>query len=174
MNICFIWMLFHTNLQILVSAYQISEGKKRFQLMNSWTRCYFWYRNCIFPNKETYIVSYISHCTCMKQLLLEEFLHLQLHRLCSLVLGRNSSGSGQENREYDRGDPLGWPHDTLYPQKLALTSPTNGGRSEATKFSLVQLRCFLSSLRKPKIHSISARKWILYSFLNKCLHYNSY
>jgi hypothetical protein len=23
------------------------------------------------------------------------------------LLGRNSSGSGQENREYDRGDPLG-------------------------------------------------------------------
>jgi hypothetical protein len=28
-----------------------------------------------------------------------------------------------------RGDPLRWPRDTLYPQKLALTSPTSGGRS---------------------------------------------
>jgi hypothetical protein len=28
-----------------------------------------------------------------------------------------------------RGDPLRWPRDTLYPQKLALTSPTRGGRS---------------------------------------------
>jgi hypothetical protein len=27
------------------------------------------------------------------------------------------------------GDPLRWPRDTLYPQKLALTSPTRGGRS---------------------------------------------
>jgi hypothetical protein len=27
------------------------------------------------------------------------------------------------------GDPLRWPRDTLYPQKLALTSPTSGGRS---------------------------------------------
>jgi hypothetical protein len=36
---------------------------------------------------------------------------------------------GLENREYGRGDPLRWPHDTLYPQKLALTLPTNGGRS---------------------------------------------
>jgi hypothetical protein len=27
------------------------------------------------------------------------------------------------------GDPLLWPRDTLYPQKLALTSPTSGGRS---------------------------------------------
>jgi hypothetical protein len=34
-----------------------------------------------------------------------------------------------ENLEYGRGDPLRWPRDTLYPQKLARTSPTNGGRS---------------------------------------------
>jgi hypothetical protein len=27
-----------------------------------------------------------------------------------------------------RGDPLRWPRDVLYPQKLALTSPTSGGR----------------------------------------------
>jgi hypothetical protein len=35
----------------------------------------------------------------------------------------------QENRINERGDPLRWPRDTLYPQKLALTSPTSGGRS---------------------------------------------
>jgi hypothetical protein len=42
-----------------------------------------------------------------------------------------------------RGDSLRWPRDTLYPQKLALTSPTSGGRSvgivhlraKATEFS---------------------------------------
>jgi hypothetical protein len=34
-----------------------------------------------------------------------------------------------ENREYGRGDPLRWPHNTLCPQKLAITSPTSGGRS---------------------------------------------
>jgi hypothetical protein len=45
------------------------------------------------------------------------------------LLGRNSSGSGLENREYGRGDPLRWPRDTLYPQKLALTSLTSGDRS---------------------------------------------
>jgi hypothetical protein len=28
----------------------------------------------------------------------------------------------------DRWNPLHWPRDTLYPQKLALTSPTSGGR----------------------------------------------
>jgi hypothetical protein len=43
------------------------------------------------------------------------------------LLGRTSSGSGLENREYGRGDPLRWPRDTLYLQKLALTSPTRGG-----------------------------------------------
>jgi hypothetical protein len=45
------------------------------------------------------------------------------------LLGRKSSGSGLENREYGRGDPLRWPRDNIYPQKLALTSPTKGGNS---------------------------------------------
>jgi hypothetical protein len=36
---------------------------------------------------------------------------------------------GQENRINGRGDPLRWSRDTLYPQKLTLTSPTSGGRS---------------------------------------------
>jgi hypothetical protein len=44
------------------------------------------------------------------------------------LLGRNSGGSGAEIREYSRGDPLSWPRDTLYPQKLAITSPTSGSR----------------------------------------------
>jgi hypothetical protein len=43
------------------------------------------------------------------------------------LLWRNSSGL--ENREYDRGDSLRLPLDTLYPQKWALTSLTSGGRS---------------------------------------------
>jgi hypothetical protein len=45
------------------------------------------------------------------------------------LLGRNSSGSGLENREYGHGDPLRWPRYILYPQKSALTLPTSGGRS---------------------------------------------
>jgi hypothetical protein len=56
--------------------------------------------------------------------------------------GRNSSGSGLESREYGRGYPLRWPRYALYPQKLALTLPTSGGRligivflrTKATKF----------------------------------------
>jgi hypothetical protein len=37
------------------------------------------------------------------------------------LLGRNSSGSGLENREYGHEDSLRWPRNTLYPQKLALS-----------------------------------------------------
>jgi hypothetical protein len=45
------------------------------------------------------------------------------------LLGRKISGSGLENREYGRRDPSRLPRDTLYPQKLALTSLPSGGRS---------------------------------------------
>jgi hypothetical protein len=41
------------------------------------------------------------------------------------LLGRNSSGSGIENQEYGHGDPFLCPHNILYPQNLALTSPTS-------------------------------------------------
>jgi hypothetical protein len=41
------------------------------------------------------------------------------------LLGRKSSGSGLETSEYDRRDPSRWARGTLYPQKLALTSPTS-------------------------------------------------
>jgi hypothetical protein len=45
------------------------------------------------------------------------------------LLDRKSSGSCPENREYERRDPSCSPRGTLYPQKLAITSPTSGGRS---------------------------------------------
>jgi hypothetical protein len=44
------------------------------------------------------------------------------------LLERKSSGSGLENRDCGRRDPSRLPRGTLYPQKLALTSPTIGGR----------------------------------------------
>jgi hypothetical protein len=58
------------------------------------------------------------------------------------LLGRKCSGSG---REYGLRDPSRWPRGILYPQKLALASPTSGSRSvgtvrsrtKATVFSLV-------------------------------------
>jgi hypothetical protein len=45
------------------------------------------------------------------------------------LLGRKSSGSSLENREYGRRDPSHSPRGSLYPKKLALTSLTSGGRS---------------------------------------------
>jgi hypothetical protein len=44
------------------------------------------------------------------------------------LLGRKSSGSGLESREHGRKDSSRWPRGTLYPQKLAVTSLTSGGR----------------------------------------------
>jgi hypothetical protein len=46
------------------------------------------------------------------------------------LLGRKTSDSGHEIREYGRRHPSRWPRDILYPQKLALTLPTSGGRSD--------------------------------------------
>jgi hypothetical protein len=45
------------------------------------------------------------------------------------LLERKSSRSYVEYREYGRRDPPRWPRSTLYPQKLALTAWTSGGRS---------------------------------------------
>jgi hypothetical protein len=50
-------------------------------------------------------------------------------RIIEELLEWKSSGSGKESRINGRRDPLRWPSDTLYPQKLALTSPTSGGCS---------------------------------------------
>jgi hypothetical protein len=59
------------------------------------------------------------------------------------LLGRKSSDSGLENRDYDRKDPTRSPRGTLCLQKLALISSTSGGhsvgivrsRTQATEFS---------------------------------------
>jgi hypothetical protein len=66
------------------------------------------------------------------------------------LLGRKSSHSGLESRDYGRRDPSRWPRGTLYPQKLTLTSPTSGGRSvsivrerpQATEFFLGRMADF--------------------------------
>jgi hypothetical protein len=54
------------------------------------------------------------------------------------LLDTKSSGSCLENREYGRRDPSRWPRCTLYPQKLAITSPTSGGRSVGIVHSRTQ------------------------------------
>jgi hypothetical protein len=61
------------------------------------------------------------------------------------LLGRKNRGFGLEILECGRGIPSSRPRATLYPQKLALTSLTIGGRSidivrsrtQASEFSLV-------------------------------------
>jgi hypothetical protein len=45
------------------------------------------------------------------------------------LLGRKSNGSGLETENTAEGDPPRWPRETLYPQKLVLTSLTSGGHS---------------------------------------------
>jgi hypothetical protein len=54
---------------------------------------------------------------------------LSLVRITDELLEWKSSGSCLETEINGLGNPLGWPRDTLYPQKLALTSPTIGGRA---------------------------------------------
>jgi hypothetical protein len=60
------------------------------------------------------------------------------------VLGRKSSDSGLESREYGRRDPSRWPRGGRYSQKLALTSPTSGGRS----VGIVRLRTQATEFRR--------------------------
>jgi hypothetical protein len=87
------------------------------------------------------------------------------------LLGRKSSGSGLENRDYGRRDPSCWPRGNFYPQMLALTSPTSGGcsvgivrsRTQATEFFFF-LFFFTQTKGKAKLSPIAveATKIIFY------------
>jgi hypothetical protein len=80
-------------------------------------------------------------------------------------------GCGLESRKHDRGDPLSCPHDTIYPQKLALTSPKSGGRSvdialsrtKATKLFLPRKRSWrptgLWDIKDPTLSRQSSYRW---------------
>jgi hypothetical protein len=57
-------------------------------------------------------------------------------RIIEMLLEWTNCGSDLENWLYGRWDPLRWARDNLYPQKLALTSPTSGDRSDG----IVRLR----------------------------------
>jgi hypothetical protein len=59
------------------------------------------------------------------------------------LLERKSSGWGLENRQYGRRDQSRWKRGTLYPQKLAVTSPTSACRS----VSIVRLRTQATEFR---------------------------
>jgi hypothetical protein len=58
------------------------------------------------------------------------------------LLGRKSSGSGLESREYGRRGPSRWPCGILYPEKLALISPKSGGQSVGIVRSRTQATVF--------------------------------
>jgi hypothetical protein len=54
------------------------------------------------------------------------------------LLGKKSTCSGLENRDYDRRDPSRWPCGTLCSPKLAPTSSTSGGRSIGILLSITK------------------------------------
>jgi hypothetical protein len=75
-----------------------------------------------------------------------EFLATDLEaRVRFPALPEKSSGSCLENREYGHRDPSRWPRGTLYSQKLAITSPTSGGRSVGKVRLRTQTMEFFSS-----------------------------
>jgi hypothetical protein len=69
------------------------------------------------------------------------------------LLERKSSGSGLENRECGRRDPSRWSRDTLYPQKVAPSSPTSGGRSVGIVRSRTQATEFSFSFFSEKVQA---------------------
>jgi hypothetical protein len=80
---------------------------------------------------------------------------LSLVRTIEELLEWKSSGSGSRKTDINgRGNSLRWPRNTLYPQKLALTSPTSGGRlvgivrlgTKATEYSIYSICTSLAVL----------------------------
>jgi hypothetical protein len=65
---------------------------------------------------------------------------------------------GLESREYGRKDPSRRPRDTLYPQKLALTSPIRGHLPVGIVPSLTQATDFFSFITA-------------INFIQNCIHY---
>jgi hypothetical protein len=72
------------------------------------------------------------------------------------LLGRKINGSGIEIREYGPRDPSSLPRDTLYPQKLSLTSSTSDGPQ-------VEYRC-----SKPPRHG-TVNVLVPYNLARACL-----
>jgi hypothetical protein len=70
---------------------------------------------------------------------------LSLVGITEELLGRNRTGFDLERRDCGRGDPFRCPRDTFYPQKLALNSPTCGGRSVGIVRSPTQAKEFIFS-----------------------------
>jgi hypothetical protein len=79
------------------------------------------------------------------------------------LLRRKSSSSGLESRQYGCRDLSRWPRGTLYPQKLAVTSPKSGGlsvgivrsRTQATEF----FSCTGAETKKQETNIETFRIW---------------
>jgi hypothetical protein len=86
---------------------------------------------------------------------------LSLVSITEELYERKSSGSGLEIREYGLRDLLSWQRNTLYPQQLALTSPTCGGRSVSivrsrTKSAVIYI-ANIASLHKTIASDVTSR-----------------
>jgi hypothetical protein len=74
------------------------------------------------------------------------------------LLERKSSGSGLETENTSVGDLSRWPRDTLYPQKLVLSSPASGGHSIGTVRSQTKATEFSSNNKSWKRKCLSNRE----------------
>jgi hypothetical protein len=63
--------------------------------------------------------------------------------------------STTKNQEYGSRDPSRWPRDTLYTQKLAITSPTSGGRSVGIVRSRTQTMEFVFFVSTTTVNMLS-------------------
>jgi hypothetical protein len=76
--------------------------------------------------------------------------------------GRKSSSSGLENREHGCKVPSRWSRDALYPQKLALTSRTSGGRSIGivrSRTKATELLLFIAVVLRNDVQILILDQW---------------
>jgi hypothetical protein len=76
------------------------------------------------------------------------------------LLGRKTSSSHLGTREYGRREPSRWPCGTINQQKLALTSPTSGGRSVGIVRSRTQTTEFVCCLFLSNYEESITRKMV--------------
>jgi hypothetical protein len=91
---------------------------------------------------------------------------LSLVRTTEELLGGKVAAPVYKTEINDRGNPLLWPRDTLYPQKVCITLPTCGGRSvgivlsrtKATEFFYLTSTSFsiLRSIAPPPSHLVAS------------------
>jgi hypothetical protein len=108
---------------------------------------------------------------------------LSLESTVEELLERKSTGFGLEIREYGRRDPSRWPRGTVYPQKLAITSPSSGGcsvaiipsRTQSTEFSFMCMFYFVYNEDEQLISMFIRSLYYFYllDVLRHCLAVNS-